>query len=96
MCVRALRVAVTPCNALQRPRATWRALLPCLQRALRGAAARGGGVLRLRVPAPSALGDLLLFAGPGFFALLGKVVCYSSMSYAAAACGTVALAAHQV
>jgi len=71
-------------------------LLPCLQRALGGAAARGSGVLRLRLPALSALGEFLLFAGPGFFALLGKVVCYSSMSYAAAACGTVALAAHQV
>ena len=40
--------------------------------------------------------DFLMFAGPGFFALLGKVICYSSMSYAAAAAGTLALAAHQV
>lgn len=57
---------------------------------------RRSGLLRITVPGMSALRDFLTFAGPGFFALLGKVICYSSMSYAAAAAGTLSLAAHQV
>lgn len=52
--------------------------------------------LPLSIPDFSALREFLLFAGPGFFALLGKVLCYSSMTYAAAAAGTLSLAAHQV
>ena len=54
------------------------------------------GLVRLRMPELASLREFLVFAGPGFFALLGKVISYSSMSYAAAAAGTVALAAHQV
>jgi putative MATE family efflux protein len=54
------------------------------------------GIVRLELPRTSALRDFLLFAGPGFLALLGKVICYSSMTYAVTAAGTIALAAHQV
>jgi Na+-driven multidrug efflux pump len=48
------------------------------------------------VPAKKQIDDIAEFAGPAFLALSGKVVCYATMSYAAAGAGTVALAAHQV
>ena len=54
------------------------------------------GLVRLGMPELASLREFFVFAGPGFFALLGKVISYSSMSYAAAAAGTVALAAHQI
>jgi hypothetical protein len=60
------------------------------------ARAGGRGVFHSRVPEFSALREFVMFAGPGFFALLGKVICYSSMTTAAAAAGTLSLAAHQV
>ena len=59
-------------------------------------AQEGGAFFTLSIPEFSALREFVMFAGPGFFALLGKVICYSSMTAAAAAAGTLSLAAHQV
>lgn len=50
----------------------------------------------LELPSADEFKEFLSFAGPAFFALLGKVVTFSSLTYAAAAAGTVSLAAHQV
>ena len=48
----------------------------------------GGAFSTLSIPEFSALREFVKFAGPGFFAPLGKVICYSSMTTAAAAAGT--------
>jgi len=56
----------------------------------------GGAFSTLSIPEFSALREFVKFAGPGFFAPLGKVICYSSMTTAAAAAGTLSLAAHQL
>jgi hypothetical protein len=50
----------------------------------------------LELPSKDEFLEFFSFAGPAFFALLGKVVTFSSLTYAVAAAGTVSLAAHQV
>jgi len=51
---------------------------------------------RAFVPERAVVRSFLTFAGPAFFAMAGKVVCYAMMSFAAAGAGTIALAAHQI
>jgi Na+-driven multidrug efflux pump len=48
------------------------------------------------LPDPVSLMKLLKMAGPIFFCILGKVICYSAMSMRAADFGVTALAAHNV
>ncbi|CAM9161887.1 unnamed protein product [Phaeothamnion confervicola] len=50
----------------------------------------------MRLPNLTSLRHFLSFAGPVFFALLMKVICYSSMTNTAAGCGNVQLASHNV
>lgn len=48
------------------------------------------------IPRPSHVARFFTFAGPIAFALLGKTICYSALTWAAGLCGSVPLAAHQV
>jgi hypothetical protein len=45
-----------------------------------------------RLPPLVVAGKFFKFAGPIFFALLGKTLCYSALGVAAQQCGTVPLA----
>lgn len=47
-------------------------------------------------PAPRVLRRYLNYAGPIFFVIQGKILCYNSMTLAVTASGVTALAAHQV
>jgi Na+-driven multidrug efflux pump len=55
-----------------------------------------GAGLIIAVPTLKELRKFFGFAGPIFFALLGKIACYSMMTHVATTRGALALAAHQV